>query len=85
MNRNELKDIVYIIVAILVSVAVIRLFIWLLPVILVALLAYYIYTILKGKDNKGRKTDHYNKNSNTSNKKKKIVIIDEEKDSEDGV
>lgn len=69
MNKEKIKDIIYLIIAILLSYLAIRFMIWVLPFILVALLAYFIYEKLK-KSNK-------NANSNKK-KKKKIVIIDEE-------
>lgn len=69
MDKEKIKDIIYLIIAILLSYFAIRFMIWVLPFILVALLAYFIYEKLK-KSNK-------NVNSNKK-KKKKIVIIDEE-------
>ena len=69
MNQEKIKNIIYIVVAVLLSYLAIRFMIWVLPFILVALLAYFIYEKLK-KSNK-------NANSNKK-KKKKIVIIDEE-------
>ena len=74
MNKEKLRDMVYIIVAILVSVIAIHLFIWLLPIILIACLAFYLYGIMKNKD---RAEKEYEDNKT---KRKKIVIIDEEKD-----
>ena len=46
MNKDTVKEILYIFIAILVSVIIVRVAIWLLPIILVAVLAYYIYTKL---------------------------------------
>ena len=69
MDKEKIKDIIYLIIAILLSYFAIHFMIWVLPFILVALLAYFIYEKLK-KSNK-------NVNSNKK-KKKKIVIIDEE-------
>ena len=69
MNKEKIKNIIYIVVAILLSYFAIRFMIWALPFILVALLAYFIYEKLKTSDKKV--------NSNKK-KKKKIVIIDEE-------
>lgn len=69
MNKEKIKDIIYLIIAILLSYLAIRFMIWVLPFILVALLAYFIYEKLKTSDKKV--------NSNKK-KKKKIVIIDEE-------
>ena len=69
MDKEKIKDIIYIVVAVLLSYLAIRFMLWALPFILVALLAYFIYEKLKKSNN--------NVNSNKK-KKKKIVIIDEE-------
>ena len=69
MNKEDVKKIVYSLIAIFVAIILVKLFIWLLPVILILLLAYYLYTKMTDK-NKVNKKD---------NKNKKIIIIDEEK------
>ena len=69
MDKEKIKDIIYLIIAILLSYFAIHFRSWVLPFILVALLAYFIYEKLKTSDKKV--------NSNKK-KKKKIVIIDEE-------
>ena len=52
MNKDTVKEILYIFIAILVSVIIVRVAIWLLPIILVAIVAYYIYTkLIKNKKN----------------------------------
>ena len=52
MNKDTVKEILYVFIAILVSVIIVRVAIWLLPIILVAVLAYYIYTkLIKNKKN----------------------------------
>ena len=43
----ELQDLVFIIIAIFVAVLLFKLFIWLLPVIVVLLIAFFIYLFLK--------------------------------------
>ena len=68
MNQEKIKNIIYIVVAVLLSYLAIRFMIWALPFILVALLAYFIYEKLKSSD----------KEVNSKKKNKKIVIIDEE-------
>lgn len=68
MNQEKIRNIIYIVVAILLSYLAIRFMIWALPFILVALLAYFIYEKLKSSD----------KQENSKKKNKKIVIIDEE-------
>lgn len=58
MNKDTVKEILYIFIAILVSVIIVRVAIWLLPIILVAVLAYYIYTkLIKNKKNNKDKDD----------------------------
>ena len=69
MNQEKIRNIIYIVVAILLSYLAIRFMLWALPFILVALLAYFIYEKLK--------TSNSNKEENSKKKKKKIVIIDE--------
>lgn len=72
MNKDKLRDAIYLLIAILLSIVAVKLFIWLLPVILVIILACYIYKSLKIN-----KKFNSSKNSNsTNNKKKKIIIID---------
>ena len=80
---KSIREIIYIIVAILISVLAIKLFIWLLPIIIVLLLANYIYKKLKNINIKTEKdTVETIKKSKTKNytksKTKKIIIIDEE-------
>ena len=70
MDKEKIKNIIYIVVAVLLSYLAIRFMLWALPFILVALLAYFIYEKLKTSDS--------NKEENSKKKKKKIVIIDEE-------
>ena len=69
MDKEKIKNIIYIVVAVLLSYLAIRFMLWALPFILVALLAYFIYEKLKKSDS--------NKEENSKKKKKKIVIIDE--------
>ena len=73
MNKEKVRDIIYLIIAILLSVVAVHLFIWLLPVILVLILTYYIYKSLKIN-----KKFNSSNNKTTNNNKKKIVIIDSE-------
>jgi len=42
MDKEKLRDIVYITLAILLSILAIKLFLWLLPIIIIAILAYFI-------------------------------------------
>jgi len=67
MNKEVVKEILYVIIAIIFGFLSIKFLIWLLPVILIGLCSYYIYKSFK-------------KNKSTSNKKtqkkKTIKIID---------
>ena len=47
MNKENLRQIIYIIMSILLSILAIKLFIWLLPIILIAILALFIYNSLR--------------------------------------
>ena len=71
MNKEVIKEILYIAIAIILSYLAIRFVIWALPVILVGLLAIFIYISIK--------KDKY-KNSNISkstDKKKNMKVIHE--------
>lgn len=75
MDKEKLREIIYIALAIIVAIIAVNLFIWLLPFILIALLAYFIYSSMKkSKVEPNNKTT----NSNIKKKTKKIIIIDEE-------
>ncbi|WP_405305767.1 hypothetical protein [Methanobrevibacter sp.] len=43
----ELQDLIYIIIAIFAAVVLLKVFMWLLPVIVVLLIAFFIYMFLK--------------------------------------
>lgn len=43
----EFQDLIFIIIAILVAVVLFKIFMWLLPVIVVLLIAFFIYVFLK--------------------------------------
>ena len=43
----ELQDLIFIIIAILIGVLLLKVFMWLLPVIVVLLIAFFIYMYLK--------------------------------------
>ena len=47
----ELKDLIFIIVAILIAVAILKLFMWLLPIFIVAIIAFFIYMYLSERYN----------------------------------
>lgn len=62
---NKLKEILYILITITLGIIAIKFVIWLLPVILVAILSYYIYKRIKK-----------NKKQTNKPKTKNIKIID---------
>ena len=67
MNKELVKEMLYVLIAITLGFLAIKFLIWLLPVILIGLCSYYIYKSIK----KNR-----NKNNKKTQKKKPIKIID---------
>ncbi len=68
MNKEMIKEIIYIVIAIILSILAVKFMIWLLPVILVVMLSLIIYSNIK-----------MNKN-NTSDKNKDIKEVFDYKD-----
>lgn len=66
--NDKVREILYIALAIIIAVLLVRFIIWLLPIILIAIIAFIIYAKIKGNDFKDNNKD-----------KKKIVIIEEKK------
>lgn len=64
MNKDTIKEIIYIIVSILLAVLAVKFVIWLLPVILIALVSYLLYMNIKK-----------NKTEENINKEKNIKVI----------
>ena len=64
MNKDTIKEIIYIIVSILLAVLAVKFVIWLLPVILIALVSYLLYMNIKK-----------NKQEENINKEKNIKVI----------
>ena len=60
MDKEKIKEIIYIILAILLAIISVKLFIWLLPIILISFVAIIIYTSLASK-NVNNKTTNTNK------------------------
>lgn len=67
MNKESIKEILYIIIAITLGVLAVKFLIWLLPIILIGLCSHYIYKSIK----KNKKTVNKNKK-----KQKTIKIIE---------
>ena len=64
MNKDTIKEIIYIIISIILAVLAVKFVIWLLPVILVALFSYLLYMNIKR-----------NKIEENINKEKNIKVI----------
>ena len=78
MDKDKLREIIYILISILFSILAIKLFIWLLPIILIIILAYFIYK--KIKNIKVDNTPKWEKTTkDKAPKKNKRIIIDEER------
>ena len=71
MNKDVIKEILYIAIAIVLSYLAIKFVIWALPVILIGLLALFIYISIK--------KDKYRKSNinRSTNKNKKMKVIHE--------
>lgn len=69
MNKDTIKEILYILIAITLGILAVKFVIWLLPIILIATFSYYIYKSIK----KTRVKPNQNKTN-----KKTIKIIDME-------
>ena len=65
MNKEVIKEIIYIIVAVILGVLAVKFVIWLLPIIIMGIVAYMIYKSIKKS-----KVD-----VNKSNKKRPIKVI----------
>ena len=72
MNKDAVKEILHILLAIVLGIMAVRFVIWLLPVILIAICSYYIYKSIK-KINKPKYKETTKKKT-----KKEIKIIDME-------
>ena len=68
MNKDTIKEILYVLIAITLGILTIKFIIWLLPIILIGMCSHYIYKSLK-KNKKSTK-------NNTQKKTKEIKIID---------
>ena len=85
MTEFNIRRLIHILIAVLLSILAVKLFIWLLPIIIVIILANYIYKMIKrihiNIENDDDKVENIkrSKTRNTSKtKSKKIIIIDEE-------
>ena len=83
MIEFNIRKILNIVVAVFFAVLAVKLFIWLLPIIIIVILANYIYKKIKNisfiKEDEEVESIKRTKTKNTSKtKNKKIIIIDEE-------
>lgn len=77
MNKETIKEILYIAIAIILAYISIRFVIWALPIILVGILALIIYISIK----KNKDKDNNNIDKQTSkNKKMKVIHEFDDKD-----
>jgi len=67
MNKNTVKEFLYILIAITLSILAVKFIIWLLPVILITICSYHIYKTIK---------KHRTNSTKQKTKKKNIKIID---------
>ena len=88
MIEFNIRRLIHILIAVLLSILAVKLFIWLLPIIIIIILANYIYKMIKRIHINIKENDDTvenikrSKTRNTSKTKtKKIIIIDEEQDS----
>lgn len=71
MEKDKIKEILYIILAIILAVIAVKVALWLLPIILIAVVSYLIYININKDNQRGR----------SKTKKRPIKIIhDDEKD-----
>ena len=68
MDKNNIKQILYIILAVVIAIIAVKLFIWLLPIVLIIIVAFLIYNSMKPKK--------------TTKSNKKVKIIDAKNDDE---
>ena len=51
LNYMELQDLIFIIIAIFIAVVLLKIFMWLLPVFVVLIIAFFIYMFLSERYN----------------------------------
>ncbi len=73
MNRDTIKEIIYILVAIVLGIFAVKFVIWLLPVLLIGIVAYVIYITIK----KNKVNVEVNKKNNKKRPMKVIHDLDD--------
>jgi len=69
MNKRQIKEVCYIVISVLLAILAVKFFIWLLPIIMIIIVALIIYNFVKSSKYKKKKSDRPIK-----------VIHDDEKD-----
>ena len=72
MNKETIKEIIYIVISIILSIIAVKFVIWLLPFIIIALLSYIIYINIKKSKKKNTNKEKDIKIIHDFEKKKKI-------------
>lgn len=75
MNKEVVKEIIYIIIAVLLGIVAVKFVIWLLPVIIIGIVSYLIYISIK----KNKNDNYVNKNKKDKNIKVIHDLDDEDK------
>jgi len=70
MNKDVVKEILYILIAVLLGIMVIKFVIWLLPIVLIAVVSYLIYSTIKKNKN-----ENVDISTNKKHKDKNIKVI----------
>lgn len=75
MNKEIVKEIIYIVIAVLLGIVAVKFVIWLLPVIIIGIVSYLIYISIK----KNKNDNYVNKNKKDKNIKVIHDLDDEDK------
>lgn len=67
MNKETIKDIIYILIAIVLGIIAVTFVIWLLPIVLIAICSYYIYKYIK---------KHHDSSNESTKKDVKIIEME---------
>lgn len=68
MDKEKVREIIYIIIATILAIIAVKFVIWLLPIILIAIVAYLIYNSMRKKKN-GNVTVIHDYDDNKNKKK----------------
>lgn len=76
MNKDKLRNIICLLISVIIAIVAIKLFIWMLPIILIIILAMSIYNAIKRRSMVNTYTDEKSSEKNP----KKTIVIDSEDD-----